>query len=240
VFERFTEYARQVVVVAQREASDMRHNYIGTEHLLLGLLFDQDQIADRVLRSFGLTVEGVRERVVAVVGFGEEPTAGQIPFTPRAKKVLELGLREASSPGHNHIDTEHLLLGLLREHEGVAFRILRVDYDVELDAVRQAVLGLVSGPDPQGVVSEPRAVPVAGQVPPLRIGFMVTPDAHARRLLMSAGARALADGRTEFRLRDLLAALRSDQDAARLMAELAADESGEETREDAPPEAPEA
>src|ERR671929_157535 len=124
MFERFTERARQVVVLAQEEARILKHNYIGTEHILLGLLREEEGLAARVLESLDITVERVRAQVVRIVGSGEEVTSGQIPFTPRAKKVLELALREALSLGHNYIGTEHILLGLVRENEGVAARIL--------------------------------------------------------------------------------------------------------------------
>jgi ATP-dependent Clp protease ATP-binding subunit ClpC len=112
VFERFTERARQVVVLAQEEARALRHNYIGTEHLLLGLLREEEGLAARVLRSLDVELEAVREQVARIVGTGEEATSGQIPFTPRAKKVLELALREAKAMGHGYIGTEHVMLGL--------------------------------------------------------------------------------------------------------------------------------
>src|SRR5215469_11517582 len=118
MFERFTERARQVVVLAQEEARTLKHNYIGTEHILLGLLREEEGLAARVLESLDITTERVRSQVVRIVGSGEEVTSGQIPFTPRAKKVLELALREALSLGHNYIGTEHILLGLVRENEG--------------------------------------------------------------------------------------------------------------------------
>ena len=118
LFERFTERARQVVVLAQDEARALKHNYIGTEHILLGLLREEEGLAARVLESLDITVEEVRAQVARIVGQGDEVTTGQIPFTPRAKKVLELALREALSLGHNYIGTEHILLGLVRENEG--------------------------------------------------------------------------------------------------------------------------
>jgi ATP-dependent Clp protease ATP-binding subunit ClpC len=126
VFERFTEPARRVVVLAQDEARGFRHHYVGTEHILLGLLRYDAGIPASVLGSFGVTLDEVRVQVVRVVGRrrGESDTPGQIPFTPRAKKVLELSMLEADDMGHGHIGTEHLLLGLLREGEGVAVRIL--------------------------------------------------------------------------------------------------------------------
>jgi ATP-dependent Clp protease ATP-binding subunit ClpA len=111
MFERFTERARQVVVLAQDESRMLKHNYIGTEHILLGLLREEHGQAARVLGSLGITVEEVRAQVVRIVGLGDEPTEANIPFTPRAKKVLELALREALSLGHDYIGTEHILLG---------------------------------------------------------------------------------------------------------------------------------
>jgi len=145
VFERFTERARQVVVLAQEEARQLKHNYIGTEHILLGLLREEEGLAARVLESLDITVERVRAQVVRIVGSGEEVTSGQIPFTPRAKKVLELALREALSLGHNYIGTEHILLGLVRENEGVAARIL-LDFDADSEKIRNEVIRMLSGP----------------------------------------------------------------------------------------------
>jgi ATP-dependent Clp protease ATP-binding subunit ClpC len=144
VFERFTERARQVVVLAQDEARALSHNYIGTEHILLGLLREEEGIAARVLGELGVTLEEVRSQVAQIVGRGDEVTSGQIPFTPRAKKVLELGLREAKRLGHNWIGTEHILLGLAREKEGVAARIL-LDLGVTGERVADSVLRLLGG-----------------------------------------------------------------------------------------------
>ncbi len=125
MFERFTERARQVVVLAQDEARALKHNYIGTEHLLLGLLREPEGVARMVLESLEISLDRARSKVVEIVGKGDDPVAsGQIPFTPRAKKVLELSLREALALGHNHIGTEHILLGLARDNEGVAAQIL--------------------------------------------------------------------------------------------------------------------
>ncbi|MBV9606328.1 MAG: AAA family ATPase, partial [Solirubrobacterales bacterium] len=145
MFERVTERARQVVVLAQEEARTLKHNYIGTEHILLGLLREEEGLAARVLESLDITVERVRAQVVRIVGSGEEVTSGQIPFTPRAKKVLELALREALSLGHNYIGTEHILLGLVRENEGVAARIL-LDFDADSEKIRNEVIRMLSGP----------------------------------------------------------------------------------------------
>src|SRR5438067_590858 len=145
LFERFTERARQVVVLAQDEARALKHNYIGTEHILLGLLREEEGLAARVLESLDITVEEVRAQVARIVGQGDEVTTGQIPFTPRAKKVLELALREALSLGHNYIGTEHILLGLVRENEGVAARIL-LDFDADADKIRNEIIRMLSGP----------------------------------------------------------------------------------------------
>jgi ATP-dependent Clp protease ATP-binding subunit ClpC len=146
MFERFTERARQVVVLAQDEARTLKHNYIGTEHILLGLLREQAGLAARVLDSLDITVEEVRSQVARIVGQGtDDVTPGQIPFTPRAKKVLELALREALSLGHNYIGTEHILLGLVRENEGVAARIL-LDFDADAEKIRNEIIRMLSGP----------------------------------------------------------------------------------------------
>ncbi|HWE15278.1 MAG TPA: Clp protease N-terminal domain-containing protein [Solirubrobacteraceae bacterium] len=144
MFERFTERARQVVVLAQEEARTLKHNYIGTEHILLGLLREEEGLAARVLESLDITVERVRAQVVRIVGSGEEVTSGQIPFTPRVKEALELALREALSLGHNYIGTEHILLGLVRENEGVAARVL-LGFDADSGRVRNEVIRMLSG-----------------------------------------------------------------------------------------------
>ena len=131
--------------MAQEEARALKHNYIGTEHILLGLLREEEGLAARVLQSFEITVERVRAAVVRIVDSGEEVTSGQIPFTPRAKKVLELALREALSLGHNYIGTEHILLGLSRENEGVAVRIL-LDLNAGAETIRNEMLRMLSVP----------------------------------------------------------------------------------------------
>jgi ATP-dependent Clp protease ATP-binding subunit ClpA len=144
MFERFTERARQVVVFAQDEAVTLRHNYIGTEHILLGLMREEEGLAARALESLEVTLEEVRAQVARIVGQGDEVTMGQIPFTPRSKRVLELALREALALGHNYIGTEHVLLGLARENEGVAMRIL-LDFDVDAEKIRNEILRMLSG-----------------------------------------------------------------------------------------------
>jgi ATP-dependent Clp protease ATP-binding subunit ClpC len=143
VFQRFTERARDAVVLAQEEARALRHNYIGTEHILLGLLREEEGVAARVLESLDITLDEVRAQVARIVGQGDELTIGQIPFTPRAKKVLELALREALSLGHNYIGTEHILLGLVRENEGVAARIL-LDFDADAEKIRNEIIRVLS------------------------------------------------------------------------------------------------
>jgi ATP-dependent Clp protease ATP-binding subunit ClpC len=142
MFERFTERARKVVVLAQDEASRFNHNYIGTEHLLLGLLKEGEGVAARALGSLGVTLDEARGQVESIVGYGGEDTGGQAPFTPRSKKVLELSLRESMQLGHNYIGTEHILLGLVREQEGVAARVLTT-LDVDPDKVRREVVRML-------------------------------------------------------------------------------------------------
>ncbi|MHB8143739.1 MAG: ATP-dependent Clp protease ATP-binding subunit [Thermoleophilia bacterium] len=144
MFERFTERARQVVVLAQEEARGLKHNYIGTEHLLLGLLREEEGIAAQVLITLEVTLDEVRIQVAQIVGTGDEAAAGQIPFTPRAKKVLELALREALSLGHNYIGTEHILLGLIKENEGVAARIL-LEFDADSEKIRNEIMRKLTG-----------------------------------------------------------------------------------------------
>ncbi len=124
MFERFTDRARRVVVLAQEEARMLNHNYIGTEHILLGLIHEGEGVAAKALESLGISLESVREQVQEIIGQGQQAPSGHIPFTPRAKKVLELSLREALQLGHNYIGTEHILLGLIREGEGVAAQVL--------------------------------------------------------------------------------------------------------------------
>jgi ATP-dependent Clp protease ATP-binding subunit ClpA len=144
VFERFTDRARHVVVLAQEEARLLNHNYIGTEHILLGLIHDGEGVAAKALESLGISLEAVRSQVEEIIGQGGSSPPGHIPFTPRAKKVLELSLREALQLGHNYIGTEHILLGLIREGEGVAAQVL-VKLGADLSRVRQQVIQRLSG-----------------------------------------------------------------------------------------------
>ncbi|MBW3662600.1 MAG: ATP-dependent Clp protease ATP-binding subunit [Actinobacteria bacterium] len=150
MFERFTDRARRVVVLAQEEARMLNHNYIGTEHILLGLIHEGEGVAAKALESLNISLQAVRDQVQEIIGKGQQPPAGHIPFTPRAKKVLELSLREALQLGHNYIGTEHILLGLIREGEGVAAQVLQ-KLGADLNRVRQQVIQLLSGysGDPQ-------------------------------------------------------------------------------------------
>jgi ATP-dependent Clp protease ATP-binding subunit ClpC len=183
VFERFTEIARQVVVLAQDEARALGHNYIGTEHILLGLLREEEGLAARVLESLDVTVEEVRAQVKRLVGEGgEEIVTGQIPFTPRAKKVLELALREALSLKHSYIGPEHILLGVVRENDGVAARIL-LDLGADAETVRNEIMRVLSGPGepgrmyggpvqgPAGQSGWTSHGPLAGRTPSLLLGW---------------------------------------------------------------------
>jgi hypothetical protein len=144
MFERFTDRARRVVVLAQEEARLLNHNYIGTEHILLGLIHEGQGVAAKALETLGISLEAVRGEVGEIIGQGDQAPSAHIPFTPRAKKVLELSLREALELGHNYIGTEHILLGLVREGQGVAAQVL-VKQGAGLEQVRQAVVQLLSG-----------------------------------------------------------------------------------------------
>jgi ATP-dependent Clp protease ATP-binding subunit ClpC len=160
MFERFTDRARRVVVLAQEEARMLNHNYIGTEHILLGLIHEGEGVAAKALESLGISLEAVRQQVEEIIGQGQQAPSGHIPFTPRAKKVLELSLREALQLGHNYIGTEHILLGLIREGEGVAAQVL-VKLGADLNRVRQQVIQLLSGYS-QGKESATAGAPAEG------------------------------------------------------------------------------
>jgi ATP-dependent Clp protease ATP-binding subunit ClpC len=153
MFERFTDRARRVVVLAQDEARLLNHNYIGTEHILLGLVHEGEGVAAKAMAALGISLEAVRQQVEQIIGRGQQAPSGHIPFTPRAKKVLELSLRESLQLGHDYIGTEHILLGLLREGEGVAAQVL-VRLGADLNRVRQEVIKLLrhgqgeTGPHP--------------------------------------------------------------------------------------------
>ena len=160
MFERFTDRARRVVVLAQEEARMLNHNYIGTEHILLGLIHEGEGVAARTLESMDISLEAVRRQVEQIIGRGQAAPVGHIPFTPRAKKVLELSLREALQLGHNYIGTEHMLLGLIREGEGVAAQVLQ-KLGADLNRVRQSVIQLLSG----YTAGASEVIPTTGWVP---------------------------------------------------------------------------
>ena len=163
MFERFTDRARRVVVLAQEEARLLNHNYIGTEHILLGLIHEGEGVAAKALESLSISLEGVRAQVEEIIGQGGSSPSGHIPFTPRAKKVLELSLREALQLGHNYIGTEHILLGLIREGEGVAAQVL-VKLGADLSRVRQQVIQLLSGYQSGGTSGEKGGTPASAGV----------------------------------------------------------------------------
>jgi ATP-dependent Clp protease ATP-binding subunit ClpC len=153
LFERFTDQARRVMVLAKQEARMLNHNYIGTEHILLGLIHEGDGVAAKALERLNVSLEAARRQVEEIIGQGRAAPTGHIPFTPRAKKVLELSFRESRQLGHNHIGTEHILLGLIYEGEGVAADVLQ-KLGASLTSVRQAVIRLLSG-SPAGKYGDP-------------------------------------------------------------------------------------
>jgi hypothetical protein len=180
VFERFTDRARRVVVLAQEEARLLNHNYIGTEHILLGLIHEGDGVAARTLESLGISLEAVRAQVEEIIGRGGSAPSGHIPFTPRAKKVLELSLREALQLGHNYIGTEHILLGLIREGEGVAAQVL-VKLGADLSGVRRRVIEILSGVGGSVSVQDmPAHFPVRRRTAGLVRSSMRTPQSAPR------------------------------------------------------------
>ena len=144
MFERFTDRARRVIVLAEEEARVLNHNYVGTEHLLLGLIHEGEGVAAKALESLGISLEAVRQQVEEIIGEGQQAPSKRIPYTPGAKKALELSLREALQLGHHYIGTEHILLGLIREGEGPAARVL-VNLGGDLNRVRQQVIRLLHG-----------------------------------------------------------------------------------------------
>ena len=178
MFERFTDRARRVVVLAQEEARMLNHNYIGTEHILLGLIHEGEGVAAKALESLGISLEAVRAQVEEIIGQGQQAPSGHIPFTPRAKKVLELSLREALQLGHNYIGTEHILLGLIREGEGVAAQVL-VKLGADLNRVRQQVIQLLSGY--QGKETADRRRPRRGRAVDVAGARPVRPQPHPGR-----------------------------------------------------------
>ena len=186
MFERFTDRARRVVVLAQEEARMLNHSYIGTEHILLGLIHEGDGVAAKALQSLDVSLGAVREQVREIIGQGQQAPSGHIPFTPRAKKVLELSLREALQLGHNYIGTEHILLGLIREGEGVAAQVL-VQLGADLNRVRQTVIQLLSGYQGSGETEgkEPAGVSSTGGSQGQQAGSVVL-DQFGRNLTAAA------------------------------------------------------
>jgi ATP-dependent Clp protease ATP-binding subunit ClpC len=163
MFERFTDRARRTVVLAQEEARMLQHNYIGTEHLLLGLIHEGEGVAAKALESLGIGLDAVRQQVEEIIGRGQHAPSGHIPFTPRAKKVLELALREAIQLGHNYIGTEHILLGLIREGDGVAAQVL-VRLGADLNRTRQRVIEVLHGHAGAEVIRAGRGEDLADQL----------------------------------------------------------------------------
>jgi len=160
MFERFTDRARRVVVLAQEEARMLNHNYIGTEHILLGLIHEGEGVAAKALESLGISLEAARQQVEEIIGQGQQAPSGHIPFTPRAKRILELSLREALQLGHNYIGTEHILLGIVCEGEGVAAQVL-VRLGADSNRVRRQVIELSSSTGLEATLMEARASRIA-------------------------------------------------------------------------------
>jgi len=215
MFERFTDRARRVVVLAQEEARMLNHNYIGTEHILLGLIHEGEGVAAKALESLGISLEAVRSQVEEIIGQGQAAPTGHIPFTPRAKKVLELSLREALQLGHNYIGTEHILLGLIREGEGVAAQVLQ-KLGADLNRVRQQVIQLLSGyPAPREIPWRPVELAIsAAQEEAEENDETEVASEHLLLALLrdkeSLAARMLGEfGVTEGRVRRLLEDIRS-------------------------------
>ena len=234
LFERFTERARQVVVLARDEAVTLKHDHIGTEHVLLGLLREGGGMASRVLASLDITLERTRGEVVRIVGIGGHDGSGQIPFTAETKRVLERSLHEALVLGHNYIGTEHLLLGLISVNEGPSVRIL-ADMNATPDAIRAETLQMIApsqpGPAEAAGPANPGRGPANPGAGPANPGhrsaeewFHVGPGSAARRMLMLAGARALDDGRSLIEPTDVLLALTRDEQTGPLLAQLGVDE----------------
>ncbi len=187
MIERFTDRARRVLVLAQEEARLLNHNFIGTEHILAGLIHEGEGVAAKALESLGVSLEAVREKVAEITGRGGTPTTGPAPFTPRAKKVLELSLREALGLGHNYIGTEHMLLGLVREPEGVGAQVL-VSLGADLSRVRQQVIQLLSGHEATG--KDKPAAGTTSKGPEVAAGSAVL-DQFGRNLTQLARERKL-------------------------------------------------
>jgi len=207
MFERFTDRARRVVVLAQEEARMLNHNYIGTEHILLGLIHEGEGVAAKALESLGISLEAVRQQVHELIGQGQQAPSGHIPFTPRAKKVLELSLRESLQLGHNYIGTEHILLGLILEGEGVAAQVL-VKLGADLNRVRQQVIQLLHGYRGEGLEGLAAALPGRGLPPETAVRL----DAIDSRL--SAAEQRAGTGPDTSELDQQIEQARHDKEAA--------------------------
>ncbi len=182
MFERFTDRSRRVAALAQEEARMLHHNYIGTEHILLGLIGEGGGVAAKALESLGISLVAVRQQIEGIICLGQQAPSGHIPFTPRAKKVLELSLREALQLGHNYIGTEHILLGLIREGEGVAAQML-VKLGADPNRIRQQVIQLLQGSEGK----EPAAAAAPSETAP---SASVILDQFGRNLTAAARVRA--------------------------------------------------
>jgi len=191
MFERFTDRARRVVVLAQEEARILNHNYIGTEHILLGLIHEGEGVAATALESLGISLAMVRSQVEQIIGRGQAPPTGHIPFTPRAKKVLELSLREALQLGHNYIGTEHILLGVIREGEGVAAQVLQ-KLGADLNRVRQQIIALLSGHEFKGEAQP--APPIEPEDFTARVARAEEIEAVAREVAAEFGHESVEPG----------------------------------------------
>jgi Clp amino terminal domain, pathogenicity island component/UvrB/uvrC motif len=210
MFERFTDRARRVVVLAQQEARMLNHNYIGTEHILLGLIHEGEGVAAKALQSLGISLEAVRHQVQEIIGRGQGQQQGHVPFTSRAKKVLELSLREAQQLGHNYIGTEHILLGLIREGEGVAAQVL-VKLGADLNRVRQQVIQLLhgyQGKEPASAGAAPGGLR-RGQVP-----SDILARANALESRLSAIEQRVGTGPATGDLDEQIAQVRRDKESA--------------------------
>jgi len=207
MFQRFTDRARRVVVLAQEEARNLNHDWIGTEHILLGLIREGEGVAAKTLESLEIGLDAVRQQVEQMIGQGQQAPPGHIPFTPRAKKVLELSLREAQQLGHNYIGTEHLLLGLIREGDGVAARVL-VMLGADLDRVRRQVVQLL-----QGYRAE-KPVPAGSAARELRLLPGVQGRLEAIELRLAAVERRVGTGPDTSDLDEQVATVRAEKEAA--------------------------
>ena len=231
MFDRFTERARHVVVFAQEEARTLRFSHIGSEALLLGLVREEDGLAAKALEALGVSLENARLAVTRHVASGDQPTEGFMPFTPRAKEVLEQACEEAPAVGHKYVGTEHILLALTTIAEGVGMNVLR-DFNLDATSIRDAVIQRLAGFTPPNPPSRERSrtrwrcAPGAEAGPstdPFH-GFDVRPDNEVTGVLIGAAARALEDGRTETTIGDLLITLSRAERLRPVLPELAGGE----------------